>query len=83
MSENQSNMKELPAYVSSDALAEWIGCTKRTVNRWLLKHPDIGFKVHSASGKKYNVLTRDDAYLLASKMYSSNKPKGVKEDEQE
>tara|TARA_R100000742_G_C4265110_1_gene83091 strand:+ start:783 stop:1052 length:270 start_codon:yes stop_codon:yes gene_type:complete len=56
--------RSLKEYLSSDAVAKYVGCTRRTVNRYLNKLPDLGIKVYSASGKCQRVLKREDALWL-------------------
>lgn len=59
---------KLPDYVSSDAVAQFVGCSKRTVNRWLKDQPNLGITVKSASGKSMRVLSRDEAKKLSEQM---------------
>ena len=64
----QQDAMRLPEYVSSAAIAKFIGCGKRTVNRWLKDAPNLGIKVHSATGKHYRVLSRDEVQELCDRM---------------
>ena len=68
----------LPEYVSTDAAAKFIGCGKRTVNRWLKKHPALGITVYSSSGKHARVLSRDDVETMVAGMRKVEKERKTK-----
>jgi pyocin large subunit-like protein len=68
----------LPAYVSTEAAAKFIGCGKRTVNRWLKKHPALGITVYSSSGKHARVLSRDDVKTMFAGMRKVQKERKKK-----
>jgi len=60
----------LPAHLTVDAVADYIGCSRRTVNRWLKDMPKFGITAYSASGKHQRVLTKDEAVWLFDQMVS-------------
>ena len=64
----QNNLNELPKFVSSDAVAKFIGCSKRTINRRLKEIPNLGITVHSATGKHHRVLSRKEVGVLLKHM---------------
>jgi len=64
----------LPKYMSTNVIAKHIGCTSRTINRWLKEHPTLGITVHSATGKHYRVLARDEVEWLHGQIKRFHEP---------
>jgi len=54
----------LPAYATCDLVANFIGCDRKTVFRWLKDFPNLGIKVVSHSGRTYRVLAKDEIITL-------------------
>ena len=57
--------EKLPDYVSTEVAAKLIGYSKRTINRWLNKHPNVGITVYSSSGKHLKALSKNDVKKIS------------------
>jgi len=68
------DVRKLPEYMSTNIIAQQIGCTSRTINRWLKECPTLGITVHSATGKHYRVLSRDDVTWLHGQIKRFHEP---------
>ena len=60
----QPDPEVLPEYGTCDVAAEFIGCDRKTVFRWLKDFPNLGIKVVSHSGRTYRVLAKDEIVKL-------------------
>ena len=69
------DVQELPEFMSTNVIAEKIGCTSRTINRWLKENPELGITVHSATGRHYRVLAREDVEWLHGQIKRFHEPK--------
>tara|TARA_R100000152_G_C6781589_1_gene216424 strand:- start:742 stop:1047 length:306 start_codon:yes stop_codon:yes gene_type:complete len=66
----------LPDYMSPNIIAEVIGCTSRTINRWLRDLPELGITVQAAPNKFFRALSREDVVWLHQHIQRMHEPKG-------
>jgi len=59
-------------------VADYIGCSRRTVNRWLKDMPELGITAYASTGKHNRVLTKDETLWLKIQMRALHAKKGTK-----